>query len=167
MTKALSSGARAPETRGESSSSTLRSEDSGGGWAPPRSLRSLPALSCVIAVAVAFGCKKTEAEPDHPIERAELVVTTTPPIAVTVPAVVKPGSAPAPIALTSGIGVAITITVFQDGHAVPATFQEGDSKVFRRRGNVMYGDTPGSSVLTIYADKARAPLEIPVTVKDQ
>ncbi len=125
-------------------------------------------LPIVAAAWLLCACAKDQpVEPDHPIQRAELVITTTPPIPATVPAVVKPGEATQPIALTSGIAVSITITVFQDGKATAATMQTTDTSIARRYGNIMYGDKVGSTTLVITAPKAAAALEIPVTVKDQ
>lgn len=126
-------------------------------------------LLLLAAAALSVACSKPE--PDHPIQRVEMSVVTTPPIAATVPAVVRPGDTTSSVQLTSGIAVAIKMEVFQDAVAVAARVSESDRTVFqilpREGGYVLVGGTPGTARVIITADKAAAPMSLTVTVKDQ
>lgn len=116
-------------------------------------------------------CRKREPDPDHPIQRAELAIVSTPPIAASVPSVVRPGDKVTPISLTNGIAIAIKLEVFQDGNAVAANISSSDTKTFaihdRSGGYVLAGGAAGNANIVIRVERAAAALEIPVVVKEQ
>jgi len=68
------SWARAPETRGESSPSSLRSNGCGGARRPSRSLRSLPAIGCLVLIA---GCGPSAPKPVEPVVHSKRAETTS------------------------------------------------------------------------------------------
>jgi hypothetical protein len=129
-----------------------------------------------VLAASSLGCWSRPTVPDKPIQRVQLKVINAPPVPPTVPAQVQPGAAIPAIELTTGVVVAIELTVYQeDQPTTGATFapSPGSGSVYRtspRPGGaqlLFWGEGPGSAGLEVRAPNAANPLVIPVTVKDQ